>query len=73
MCVCGVCKCVHVLKDVNCFMGVGNYDYIVVFVRNKAFPRCGKTFFVNISCEFDEHAYKKNFSSEQCVIDSKKS
>ena len=35
----------------NCFAGIGNY--IAVFVRNKAFPRCGKTFFVNNSCEFD--------------------
>ena len=42
---------------INCFVGVGNY--IAVFVKNEAFPRCGKTFFVNNSCEFDEYARKK--------------
>ena len=40
----------------NCFAGVGNH--IAVFVRNKAFLRCRKTFFVNNSWEFDKHTRK---------------
>ena len=54
---------------INCFAGVGNY--IAVFVRNKAFPRCGKTFFVNNSCEFDEHARKKTFPLNNVLLTPK--
>ena len=52
-----------------CFTGVG--IYITVFVRNKAFPRCGKTFFVNNSCEFDEHACKKTFPLNNVLLTPK--
>ena len=54
---------------INCFAGVGNY--IAVFVRNKAFPLCGKTFFVTTPANLTSMHAKKNFSSEQCVVDSK--
>ena len=54
------------LAQINCFAGVGYY--IAVFVRNKAFPRCGKTFFVNNSCEFDEHARKKTFPLNNVLL-----
>ena len=54
---------------VKCFVGVGNY--IAVFVRNKAFPCCGKTFFANNSCEFDEHARKKTFLLNNVLLTPK--
>eukprot|EP00731_Ephydatia_muelleri_P015654 Em0009g78a len=46
--------------------GVSGYDF-----EEYTFPCCGKTFFINNSCEFDEYKTKKNVSSEKCVVDSK--
>ena len=54
---------------INCFAGVGNK--IAVFVRNKAFPRCGETFFVNDSCEFDKHARKKTLPLNNMLLTPK--
>ena len=54
----------------NCFAGVGNYNYIAVLWGMKRFCAVGKR---SLYIIFDEHAYnKKNISSEQCVVDSKK-
>ena len=53
------------IYTVNCFVGVGNYSGIV---WNKHFRICGKTFFVNNSCEFDE---QKSFSLSNVLLNLK--
>ena len=70
LCVCVfvcVCVCVFVSMSLLTFdRSVSGYDF-----EEYTFPCCGKTFFINNSCEFDEYKTKKNVSSEKCVVDSK--
>ena len=40
-------------------------------VRNKAFPRCRQMFFVNSSCELDEHVYKTKFPLNNVLLTPK--